>query len=135
GKLVAPLGAMSSPGDKVLIGLGMMPRGEVLLIFATIGLQQGILNEDFYAALLLIVLVTTLATPPLLKMRYARLREAAAATPTGPASPTPVGGWLRLENGLVVLRGTPPAHLALPLALEAAVLVTNARPSPGLLDW
>ena len=41
GKLVSPIGAIGSPGDKLLIGLGMLPRGEVGLIFATIGLQNG----------------------------------------------------------------------------------------------
>ncbi|MGH9262405.1 MAG: cation:proton antiporter, partial [Acidimicrobiales bacterium] len=72
GKLVSPLGAIGAPGDKVLIGLGMLPRGEVGLIFATIGLQSGVLGADLYAALLLVVLVTTLATPQLLKVRYGR---------------------------------------------------------------
>src|SRR5438552_771017 len=57
GKLVAALGAIGSPGDKRLIGLGMIPRGEVGLIFATIGLREHILGRDLYAALLLVVLV------------------------------------------------------------------------------
>ena len=35
GKLVSPLGAIGTRGDKVLIGLGMLPRGEVGLIWAT----------------------------------------------------------------------------------------------------
>ena len=72
------------PGDKPLIGLGMLPRGEVGLIFATIGLQTGVLGDDLYAALLLVVLVTTLVTPPLLKVRYQRLR-ADSRPPIGPA--------------------------------------------------
>ena len=41
GKLVAAVGVFGSPGDKWLIGLGMIPRGEVGLIFATIGLNEG----------------------------------------------------------------------------------------------
>ena len=84
GKLVSPLGAIGAPGDKLLIGLGMLPRGEVGLIFATIGLQNGVLGDDLYAALLLVVLVTTLVTPQLLKIRYAqaaRRRPARSATP------------------------------------------------------
>src|SRR5207248_1059127 len=56
GKLVSPAGAIGTPGDKVLIGLGMLPRGEVGLIFATIGLSSGVLGGDLYAALLLVVL-------------------------------------------------------------------------------
>ena len=75
GKLVASLGALGAPGDKWLIGFGMIPRGEVGLIFATIGLQQGVLGRDLYAALLLVVLVTTLMAPPLLKYRLAPRTE------------------------------------------------------------
>src|SRR5205823_3608896 len=55
GKLVSPIGAIGSPGDKLLIGLGMLPRGEVGLIFATIGLQQHVLDDDVYASLLVVV--------------------------------------------------------------------------------
>ena len=65
-------------------GSGMLPRGEVGLIFATIGLQNGVLGDDLYAALLLVVLVTTLVTPPLLKFRYRRSAPTALPTvPTG----------------------------------------------------
>ena len=46
GKIVAAVGVFGSPGDKWLIGLGMIPRGEVGLIFATIGLNEGILGEE-----------------------------------------------------------------------------------------
>jgi Kef-type K+ transport system membrane component KefB len=77
GKLVAAVGAFGSPGDKRLIGLGMIPRGEVGLIFATIGLREGILGGNLYAALLLVVLSTTLLTPPLLRIRLLHLRPTA----------------------------------------------------------
>ena len=72
----------------------MLPRGEVGLIFATIGLQNGVLGDDLYAALLLVVLVTTLVTPQLLKVRYHRLRAAAqpVGTPATPRRPRE-GGW------------------------------------------
>ena len=93
GKLVSPLGAMGAPGDKTLIGLGMIPRGEVGLIFATIGLQNGVLGEDLYASLLLVVLATTLVTPPLLKRRYSKLRDIARPTSTPIDTPT-ARGWL-----------------------------------------
>ena len=105
GKLLSPLGAIGSPGDKPLIGLGMLPRGEVGLIFATIGLQNGVLGDDLYAALLLVVLVTTLVTPPLLKVRYQRLR-ADSRPPSVPLdTPPPDGGWLRVDRDEVDLRG------------------------------
>ena len=136
GKLVASVGAFGTPADRWLIGIGMLPRGEVGLIFATIGLQGGVLDDSLYAALLLVVLVTTLMAPPLLKMRYAVLGE--RALPVGVSRPTaemPVGGWLQVVDGGVRLSATPPAHLALPVALDAALLLSDAQPSAELLDW
>ena len=135
GKLLSPLGAIGSPGDKPLIGLGMLPRGEVGLIFATIGLQTGVLGDDLYAALLLVVLVTTLVTPPLLKVRYQRLR-ADSRPPTVPLdTPPPDGGWLRVDRDEVDLRARPPDGLVVPLAFDAAIPLARRRPSDDLLDW
>jgi UTP:GlnB (protein PII) uridylyltransferase len=136
GKLVSPLGAIGTAGDKPLIGLGMLPRGEVGLIFATIGLQNGILGDELYAALLLVVLATTLGTPQLLKMRYARLRRAERRAAVSPPAdtPPPTGGWLVVADGEVHLRAQPPDHLALPVALDAAIAVGRNRPGAELLD-
>jgi Na+:H+ antiporter len=135
GKLVSPLGAIGTPGDKPLIGLGMLPRGEVGLIFATIGLANGVLNHDLYAALLLVVLVTTLATPQLLKLRYGRLR--AGFRPAGPpaGTPAPPGGWLEVVTDEVHLRTVPPVEEALSVALAAALAVGRNRPGGDLIDW
>lgn len=74
GKLVAGLGAggtRSGGGtvDRVLIGVGMIPRGEVGLIFASIGLSTGVLDDELYGAVLLMVLVTTIVTPPLIRLK------------------------------------------------------------------
>ncbi|HET6948963.1 MAG TPA: cation:proton antiporter, partial [Acidimicrobiales bacterium] len=135
GKLVSPLGAVGTPGDKPLIGLGMLPRGEVGLIFATIGLQTGVLGDDLYAALLLVVLVTTLATPQLLKMRYSGLARGAPRTGPPADTPAPEGGWLDVAGDEVRLRATPPDALALPVALEAAIAVGRNRPGDDLLLW
>ncbi|HMG45173.1 MAG TPA: cation:proton antiporter [Acidimicrobiales bacterium] len=136
GKMVSPLGAIGSPGDKLLIGLGMLPRGEVGLIFATIGLQTGVIGDDLYAALLLVVLVTTLATPQLLKIRYGRLHAAARAAGESDAVATrPPGGWLRLEGDELVLAVVPPQAAALSISLDAARRVGRNRPSDELLDW
>jgi Kef-type K+ transport system membrane component KefB len=141
GKLVSPLGAIGSPGDKLLIGLGMLPRGEVGLIFATIGLQTGVIGDELYAALLLVVLVTTLAAPQLLKVRFGRLRVvgaaagAAGAAGTGEADAEPPGGWLRTDGDQLVLAARPPASAALAVALDAARRVGRTRPAPDLLDW
>ncbi|MGH9155294.1 MAG: cation:proton antiporter [Acidimicrobiales bacterium] len=133
GKLLSPLGALGARGDKLLMGLGMLPRGEVGLIFAGLGLREGILGKDVYAALLLVVLATTLLAPPLLRWRLHRLRSSQQAA--APPSPMPEGGWLRIDHGVIVLEGRPGPHLALDLALEAAVLAIDARPGTALLDW
>ncbi|MEI7593005.1 MAG: cation:proton antiporter [Actinomycetes bacterium] len=73
GKLVAPLGMIGSPGDKLAVGIAMIPRGEVGLIFAAVGMQQHVFGENVYASVLLVVLVTTLMTPPLLRWRLSRV--------------------------------------------------------------
>ncbi|MGQ0830615.1 MAG: cation:proton antiporter domain-containing protein [Microthrixaceae bacterium] len=135
GKLLSPLGAIGAPGDKALIGLGMLPRGEVGLIFATLGLQQGVLSPDLYAALLLVVLVTTLAAPQLLKLRYSVLRGAAPVTAVPADTPAPDGGWLRVNRDEVDLAAQPPNALALPLALDAAHALARRRPAPAVFDW
>ncbi len=49
------------------IGAGMVSRGEVALILAATGLASGLLSESYFTAVVLVVMVTTLITPPLLK--------------------------------------------------------------------
>src|SRR5512132_1528624 len=135
GKLISPLGAIGSPGDKLLIGLGMLPRGEVGLIFATLGLQTGVIGDDLYAALLLVVLVTTLATPQLLKVRYGRMRAEARSADEPAAAAEPPGGWLRVVDDEVTLAARPPRPVALQVALDAALRVGRNRPAPELAEW
>ena len=100
GKLVSAVGAAGARGDKWLMGFGMIPRGEVGLIFATIGLSAGVLSRDLYAALLLVVLVTTVVAPPLLKVRLRTIqRRRGEEALVGEAMPT--GGWLLVDDGTV----------------------------------
>jgi Kef-type K+ transport system membrane component KefB len=134
GKLASPIGAIGSPGDRLLIGLGMLPRGEVSLIFATIGLSNGVLDEHLYAGLLLVVLATTLATPQLLKLRYNRLDATLRATALAPEA-MPPGGWLRSGAGAVDLAARPPEAEGLDVGLAAALMVARAEPGPDLIDW
>ena len=135
GKVVAGIGAWGTPTNKLLIGLGMIPRGEVGLIFASIGLREGILTGNLYAAILMMVLVTTLITPPLLSFQYARVRRGRAAH-VGAVAERPPGGWLAVEeHDTVDLVARPPDDMVLPLALEAAVLMARHTPGPALLDW
>jgi Kef-type K+ transport system membrane component KefB len=134
GKVVAAVGVFGSPGDKWLIGIGMIPRGEVGLIFATIGLQQGVLGRDLYAALLLVVLATTLLAPPLLRARLQRIRARRGADAR--SDPMPAGGWLVVHGGAVDLAAQPPAARALHVGLDAALLVgDDTQPASRLLDW
>jgi Kef-type K+ transport system membrane component KefB len=52
---------------RIVIGVGMIPRGEVGLIFAQIGLAAGLLSAGLYSSVALMVIVTTFITPPLLR--------------------------------------------------------------------
>lgn len=54
--------------DALQIGVGMISRGEVALIIAQKGSQCGMLNRNLFGAIVLVVIVTTLITPVLLKM-------------------------------------------------------------------
>ena len=49
----------------------MMPRGEVGLIFASIGKSLGVITDALFSAVVLMVLITTLMAPPLLKLTLA----------------------------------------------------------------
>ena len=49
--------------DSLVIGLGMAPRGEVAMIIALIGLNQGLIRQDTYAVLILMSLLTTIIPP------------------------------------------------------------------------
>ena len=131
GKVLAGAGLLGTGGDKLLVGLGMLPRGEVGLIFASIGLTQGVLDKDLYGALVIVVLGTTLLAPPLLRWRIGHLHRRQGQRPRAPAPPD---GWLRV-NGEVAIAGEPPDEEALVIALEAALLVADAPPSSELLDW
>lgn len=56
--------------NKALIGISMVPRGEVGLIFAEVGRVNGILNNEIYAVLIFVIIVTTIAPPFLLKWLF-----------------------------------------------------------------
>ena len=77
GKQACALGALGSRLDWLSIGIGMIPRGEVGLIFASIGLTlvvrgERIIDAAIYSAVVIMVMVTTLITPPALKWSLAR---------------------------------------------------------------
>jgi Kef-type K+ transport system membrane component KefB len=68
GKLACALGAQRGT-DRIAVALGMLPRGEVSLVFANLGLSLGLLEPATYAALVTVILLTTLVTPGLLRRR------------------------------------------------------------------
>jgi len=71
-------------GNKKVIGVGMIPRGEVGLIFAQMGLATGVFDAGMFAAATVMVLVTTFIAPPLLRMLFPPVHR------SGP-SPEPEG--------------------------------------------
>ena len=72
GKFAAGFFIRESRRNQIAIGLAMIPRGEVGLIFAQLGFSQGILNGELYAALLIVVALTTMSPPFLLKWIYSK---------------------------------------------------------------
>ena len=58
-------------GDSLKVGTGMMTRGEVALITAQKGLALGLLTADYFTAVILMILVSSIVTPMLLKKLYA----------------------------------------------------------------
>jgi len=68
GKLVSGLGAMDHTARRLVIGLGMLPRGEVGLIFAGVGLSSRIIAEAEYGAVVIVVVITTFLSPILLRL-------------------------------------------------------------------
>jgi Kef-type K+ transport system membrane component KefB len=62
---------------RLTVGIGMIPRGEVGLIFANIGLDlsvggEPIIDSTTFSAVIVMVIITTMATPPALKWSLAR---------------------------------------------------------------
>jgi Kef-type K+ transport system membrane component KefB len=74
GKVVAGLAA--GKGNGWLVGWGMVPRGEVGLIFAAVGSRLGVVSEEEFSIIVIMVILTTLMTPPILSFL---LRRKAAA--------------------------------------------------------
>jgi Kef-type K+ transport system membrane component KefB len=80
GKQACSLGTFGRPLDGLSIGIGMIPRGEVGLIFANIGLSlslagEPIVDQEIFSAVVIMVIVTTMVTPPALKWSLARGRR------------------------------------------------------------
>jgi Na+:H+ antiporter len=73
GKVLSGLGCPKRM-NRWAVGFGMMPRGEVGLIFAGIGKSIGVVDDGLFSAVILLVMVTTLLTP--LALRWTLLAKA-----------------------------------------------------------
>ncbi len=56
--------------ESTRVGIGMISRGEVGLIMASYGLTHAVIAKDIFSAMVLMVFVTTLVTPPLLRIVF-----------------------------------------------------------------
>jgi Kef-type K+ transport system membrane component KefB len=82
GKQACSLGVLGDGVDRLTVGIGMIPRGKVGLIFANIGLGlrvngQPVIEGATFSAVVVMVIVTTLVTPPGLKWSFSRVERAA----------------------------------------------------------
>jgi Kef-type K+ transport system membrane component KefB len=83
GKFAAAYAPWTFRGNKKLIGVAMIPRGEVGLIFAQMGLATQAITPSLYSAITLMVLVTTFLAPPLLLRVTPRRRDEAMVDDSG----------------------------------------------------
>jgi Kef-type K+ transport system membrane component KefB len=84
GKQACMFGVLQRGVDRISVGLGMVPRGEVGLIFANIGAAltiggERVITPATYAAVVIMVIVTTLVTPPALQWSLRRARQRAVS--------------------------------------------------------
>ena len=79
-KLAAGLGVYQRGVRRWPVGVGMVPRGEVGLIFAGAGWAVGVIAADLYSALVVVVMLTTFVAPPWLKLLYGSPKSIAGAS-------------------------------------------------------
>jgi Kef-type K+ transport system membrane component KefB len=75
GKVVAGFAVLKKNVNKILIGVSMVPRGEVGLIFADIGLKNNVFGLKNYSSLVAVIMLTTFVTPVILKYFINKARE------------------------------------------------------------
>ncbi len=71
GKLVTGWAVFGQPGiNRLAIGVGMIPRGEVGLVFAGIGSASGVLSKPLEVSIIIMVILTTFLAPPFLRVAF-----------------------------------------------------------------
>jgi Kef-type K+ transport system membrane component KefB len=94
GKQLSSFGVFTPGANRWIVGLGMIPRGEVGLIFASIGLglsvgDEHIVTSEIYSAVVIMVIITTMMTPPVLTYMFHRAGHA-SEPPEEPPEPQQV---------------------------------------------
>ncbi len=83
GKLITGWSFIGEPGiNRPAIGIGMIPRGEVGLVFAGIGAASGVLDKPLQAAIIIMVILTTFIAPPLLRVAFGNKPAVEAVEPS-----------------------------------------------------
>jgi Kef-type K+ transport system membrane component KefB len=91
GKLVTGWAVFGQPGiNRLAIGVGMIPRGEVGLVFAGIGSATGVIDKPLQVAIIVMVILTTFLAPPLLRVVFGEPTELPTSVEPSPEQPTVV---------------------------------------------
>ncbi len=107
GKTITGYAVFGQPGiNRLAVGFGMIPRGEVGLVFAGVGAASGVLSESLDAAIIVMVIVTTFIAPPLLRLVFDS-DDASGDTLTSTTEGIPLG-----ETADAAVAATPTAEAA-----------------------
>jgi Kef-type K+ transport system membrane component KefB len=79
GKVIA--GTAAGNVNKWVVGWGMVPRGEVGLIFANVGKALGVVGDEAFSVIVIMIILTTLLTPPILTFLLKQQSQQASAKP------------------------------------------------------
>lgn len=75
GKVVSGVAAQGTFVEKLLVGVSMVPRGEVGLIFASVGRSLGAIDDKLFSIIVLTIIITTLVSPPLINLLFKKLNK------------------------------------------------------------
>ncbi|MEJ2589936.1 MAG: cation:proton antiporter [Candidatus Thiodiazotropha sp.] len=90
GKFAGAMIIKATRPQRFAIGLAMLPRGEVGLIFAELGRSTGIFNAEVYAGMVIVIALTTLLAPFALRWFYARYGDQMEVSPNGYSASKPI---------------------------------------------
>lgn len=93
GKIAGGLVLSESPFARIVIGMAMVPRGEVGLIFAELGRTSGVFDAEVYAGVVLVIAYTTLLSPFWIKLYYRLFGHRLVGATPDPASVSERSGY------------------------------------------